>query len=125
MTFMSALLRRTIGEEVTGTIEHPNLITEQVSLELAPDVLTDYPVVLLDLNALTQNITIRTYVKVDGTNYRLLTPAVYPTDFPANSKAVPIVLYPASAGWAITLQSAVLEGDVRSIPYRYVKRVSI
>jgi len=123
--FLSSLLRRLIGEEVTGTITHPSGLAEVDALEVTPDVLTDYPIILLYVNALAQITTIRIYVK-DGTGtYRLLNSAVFPTDFPASVVVVPITLYPLSVSWKISLQSAVAEGVARSIPYRYVKKVSV
>jgi len=123
--FLSALLRRLIGEEVTGNITHPSGLAEVDALEVTPDVLTDYPILLLDVNALAQNTTIRFYVKADGTNYRLLNWAVFPTDFPAGVKAIPWTVYPLSVAWKISLQSAIAEGVQRTIPYRYVRRISV
>jgi len=120
--YRNAIYRRLVGEETEGVITHPNGVGEVVALELTHEGLADYPSVILDLNALTQATTIRLYVKVDGTNYRLVSPAVFPADFPANAKAVPIVLYPTSKDWAITLQSGIAEGADRSIPYVYTRR---
>jgi len=121
--FMSALLRRVVGEEVTGVISHPSGLGEVDALEVSPSTLTDYPLLIMDVNALTQNTTIRVYVKADGTNYRLLNSAIFPTDFPANVKTVRIILSPLSVAWKVSLQSAVAEGVARNIPYRYVKKV--
>lgn len=120
--YRNAIYRRLVGEETEGVITHPNGVAEVLALELTHEGVADYPGVLLDLNALTQNTTIRLYVMVDGANYRLVSPAVYPADFPVNAKAVPIVLYPSSRDWSITLQSGVAEGADRSIPYVYVRR---
>jgi len=120
--FRNAIYRRLVGEETEGVITHPDGVGEEVALEFIHEGVADYPAVLLDLNALTQNTTIRLYVKVDGTNYRLVTPAVFPGDFPANAKVVPIVLYPTGKDWVITLQSGIAEGADRSIPYVFVKR---
>lgn len=120
--YRNAIYRRLVGEETEGVITHPDGVGEVVALELIHDGVADYPAVLLDLNALTQDTTIRLYVKVDGTNYRLVTPAVFPADFPVNAKAVPIVLYPTGKDWAITLQSALAEGADRDIPYVFLRR---
>jgi hypothetical protein len=117
-----SLLNGVVGEEVSGTITHPNGVGEVDALEVTPSTLTDYPILLLDMNALTQKTTIRNYVKVNGVDYRLLSSAVFPDDFPTDAKAVPIVLYPLSVAWKFSLQSAVAEGADRAIPYRYVKR---
>ncbi len=109
-------------EEPTGTIAHSAGVGEQDSLELTPTELTEYAIVLLDMNALVQDTTVRVYIKIDGTNYRLISSAIFPTDFPTNAKGVPIELYPMSVDWKITLQSGVTEGVSRDIPFRYVRR---
>jgi len=110
------------GIEASDTIVHPAGVGEQDSLEISPAELTEYKIVLLDMNALTQDTTIRNYIKIDGTNYRLISSAVFPTDFPTNAKGVPIELYPMSVGWKITLQSGVTEGVSRNVPFRHVRR---
>lgn len=112
------------SEEVSGTISHPAGVAEQDSLEITPAELTEYSILLLDMNALAQNTTIRIYIKINGTDYRLIDSAIFPTDFPTNAKGVPIELWQLSVKWKITLQSAVTEGVDRSIPYRYVKRTT-
>jgi len=117
-----SLAKAVVGEEVSGTIVHPSGVGEQDSLVVTPTELSDYPILLLDMNALTQNTTIRIYIQIDGANYRVISSAVFPTDFPTNAKGVPITLYPLSVPWKITLQSAVAEGVSRDIPYRYVRR---
>jgi len=118
----AALLDNLQSETVSGTITHPTGLAEVDALEVTPVELTEYSIVLLDMNALTQNITIRVYIQINGTNYRLISSAVFPTEFPTNAKGVPIELYPISVPWKITLQSAVTEGIDRDIPYRYVRR---
>jgi len=118
----AALIDNLLSVETSGTISHPNGVGETDALEITPSELTEYPVLLLDTNNLTQNTTIRSYIKVDGATYRLLNSAVFPTDFPTNAKGVPIVLYPTSVPWKITLQSAIAEGASRDVPYRYVRR---
>lgn len=118
----AALIDNLLSVEATGTIAHPDGTTEQDSLEITPTELTEYAIVLLDMNALTQGITIRVYIKIDDTNYRLINRLSFPSEFPTGAKGVPIQLYPMSVDWKITLQSGVAEGASRNIPYRYVRR---
>lgn len=118
----AALLDNLLSIEASDTIVHPAGVGEQDSLEITPAELTEYAIVLLDFNALTQNITIRVYIEIDGTNERLISSAVFPTDFPTNAMGVPVELWPMSVDWKITLQSAVTEGVARDVPYRYVRR---
>lgn len=121
--YRNAIYRRLVGEETTGTIHHPNSVVPEDSLVLTWAYgVADYPIVLLDFVNLTQKITIGVKSKVDGINYRLLSSALFPDDFPVGALAVPIVLYPSGSDWKITLKSSVLETAIRDIPYRYVRR---
>lgn len=119
---VTKILAKLVGEETAGVITHPDGVTEEVALELTHEGVADYPVVILFVNDLTQDTTIRLYVKDGVGTYRLVSSAVYPTDFPTNAEAVPVVLYPTSRDWGITLQSAIAEGADRSIPYVFVRR---
>lgn len=110
------------GTEASGTYSLPSGITEQDAIVVTPTELNEYLSLLLDMNNLTQSTTIRIYIQVDDLNYRLVSSAVFPTDFPTNAKIVPITLYAMSVNWKITLQSAVAEGAPKDIPYRYTRR---
>lgn len=114
--------RELTGIEASGTIVHPAGTGEENSLVITPAELTKYEMVRFDLNALTQDITIRIYEQIDDANYRLIDSAVFPTDFPTDAKGVPIELYSTSVALKITLQSSVTEGASRNIPYRYTSR---
>jgi hypothetical protein len=105
-----------------GSLTHRNGIDEDDILVISPTELTEYLILLLDVNTLTQDTTIRTYIEVDGANYRLVDSAVFPADFPSGVKCVPIGLYPLNVNWKISMQSAIAEGADRNIPYRYVRR---
>lgn len=118
----AAYIDNLIGSEPSGTYDHPNVTTEEDAVVITPSELAEYRTLLLDLSNLTQNTTIRTYIKVDAANYRLVDSSVFPTDFPANTKGVPIRLCPLSVNMKVTLESSVLEGAVRAVPYRYTLR---
>lgn len=116
------LIDNLLSVEASDTIVHPAGTSEEDSLEITPTELTEYALVLLDVRALTQNTTIRSYIKINATDYCLINSAVFPTDFPTNAKGIPIELYPMSVDWKITLQSGVTEGVSRNIPFRHVRR---
>lgn len=118
---ISILLAR-VSVETSGAITHVNGVGEQTYLNITPAELTNYSIVLLDLNALVQITTIRVKIQVDGATDRITSSAIFPTDFPTNATCVPIELYDLSVNWKITLQSQVAEGVNRSIPYRRVRR---
>jgi len=116
----AAYIDNLVGSEPSGTYDHPNDTLEHDAVVITPTELADYKTLLLDLSALTQETTIRAYVQVDGANYRLCDLAVFPTDFAANTVVVSLQLLPLSVNMKVTLQSAVAEGAIRSIPWRYV-----
>lgn len=98
-----------------GTYSHPNDTNENEVLVIAA---SKYEAkVALDLNTLTQTATIRTYEQVDGATYRLVDTAIFPTDFPANIKAIITEFAGDNRQKRITMQSSVAEGAIRSIPY--------
>jgi hypothetical protein len=111
-----------IGTQTAGTYSHPSGTTEQDAVVITPAELGKYEKLVLDLSNLTQTTTVRTYVQVDGVNYRLIDAAEFPTDFPANVKGVVIELTPSDRTQKVTLQSAAAEGVARDVPYFYVVR---
>ena len=75
----------------------------------------------LDLNAITQNTTIKVYSKIDGTNYREI-PAMTITNIsPPQSKGIALKEIVFDTDLKITIQSATAEAEARDIPYRYFK----
>jgi hypothetical protein len=111
-----------IGTQTAGTYSHPSGTTESDAVVITPAELGKYEKLVLDMSNLTQTTTVRTYVQVDGVNYRLIDAAEYPTDFPTNAKGVVIELTPSNRTQKVTLQSAVAEGVARDVPYFYVVR---
>jgi len=125
MTFYRNNLKlREIGDCPTvtsGTFAFPNGTTEQTIIELTPSVVTYLYNFWLDLNALTQNCTIKVYSKIDGTNYREIEPMTLTNiDY---SLGLVLKEQMISTAWKITIQSTVAEGASRNIPYRYFTEV--
>jgi hypothetical protein len=108
--------------ETVSTFVLQNNTDEQTMLEVTPEELKDYPVLLFDLDATTTEIMVRIYIKVDGINYRLVNSALFPSQFEEDVRSVAVELYPLSMTWKVTLQSFDGEGETRNIPYRYVMR---
>ena len=121
-TTRAAYLDNLLGIQTSATYSHPSGTLEQDAVVVTPGELGKYERLTLDMNALTQTTTVRTYVQVDGVNYRLVDTAQFPTDFPTNTKAVVTDLMPGSRTMKVTLQSAVAEGVARNVPYFYVVR---
>ncbi len=108
------------GLVTPGTFSLANNTSEQVVLTFsaAREVID----IELDMVNLTQNITVREYVQVDGSNYRQASAKVFPTDFEPGAKAVLISFVQKNAAYKITAQAAAAEGASRNIPYRYITR---
>lgn len=115
----AARIDNLVGSEPSGTYSHPDDDLEHDVVEIVPAELTLYKSLLLDLSALTQDATIRTYIQVNGANYRLNDLAEFPTDFPTGTDAVALRLSSSSVKMKVTLQSTIAEGAVRDIPWRY------
>jgi len=122
--YRNNLKLREIGDCPTvtsGTFAFPNGTTEQTIIELTPSVVTYMYNFWLDLNALTQNCTIKVYSKIDGTNYREIEPMTLSNiDY---SLGLVLKEQMISTAWKITIQSTVAEGASRNIPYRYFTEV--
>lgn len=73
--------------------------------------------IFLDMVAVTQLTTIREYMEVDGTNLRLITAKIFPTDFDTAAKVIVISLKQPNKDYRITLQSSVAEGASIDIPW--------
>jgi hypothetical protein len=111
----------TAGISTTGSpYSQPNDLVENDAIIVAAG--TQLIDIELDMNNLTQANTVREYVQVDGANYRMISAKVFPTDFDAGTKAV-LVSFPQKGQlYKITMQSSVLEGAARNVPYRIMTR---
>ena len=103
---------------VSGTFSHSNNIDVQELLEFTS--LVDVVKLSVDFNAMSNPLTIKTFSKVDGTNYRQASVKVYPNDFDTDTKTAEIILQGKGQDQKITIQSKQLEGQSTSIPYSYV-----
>jgi hypothetical protein len=125
MTFYRNNLKlREIGDCPTvtsGTFVLTSDTSEHTIIELTPTVVTYLYNFWLDLNALTQNCTLKVYSKIDGTNYREIEPMTLSNiDY---SLGLVLKEQMISTAWKITIQSTVAEGASRNIPYRYFTEV--
>ena len=121
-TTRAAYLDNLIGNETAGTYNHPDGVTEQDAVEITPAELIQYYKLCLDFENLAQTTYVRTYIKVDGSTYRLFDYAEFPGDYPTNTKGIIVNLAPSSKAMKVTLQSAVGEGSVKAVPYFYIRR---
>ncbi len=101
----------------SDTYEHPDVTTEQTAIEITITERTIINNIYLDLVNLTKNATIRVYTKVDGTNYTEIDSLGWTT---TDRDGVIISELVSDVDVKVTIQSAVLEGASRNIPYRVV-----
>jgi hypothetical protein len=127
MTFYRGNLKlREIGDCPTvtsGTFTLTSDTSEHTIVELTPSVVTYIYNFWLDLDALTQNCTVRVYSKIDGTNYREMLPMRLNNMPPSAAEGLALKQQIINTAWKITIQSTVVEGASRSIPYRYFTEV--
>jgi hypothetical protein len=105
---------------VGSPYSQPNNIVENDAIVVA--AATQLVDIEIDMVNLTQANVIREYVQVDGANYRLLSSMIFPTDFEANTKAINITFPQKGQLYKITMQSMVLEGGAKNVPFRIMTR---
>lgn len=106
-----------------GTFLLQNSTDEQTLLEFVPIGLEEIDNVYLDLSALTQNCTIRVYLKVDGVNYQECTAMRLGNISSADRYALALKTLTISSPLKITITSLVFENATRTIPYRYITTI--
>ena len=105
---------------VPGTHAHANNIGEQWAITIpAPADVSVVETIYLDLVALTQNADIRVYYQIDGANYRVIETFNWTVGMDDGVYFRNIGI--SNAIW-VTLQSTVLEGAVRDVPWEYILR---
>lgn len=110
-----------IAVTISGVHAHPNSTSEEDLKVFTVSVPTIIHELTLDLSNLTQNATIRVYKKFNGNWRRLLgRTLVWETSMDV---AVPLGEMSSTTDVKITIQSAVLEGASRNIPYSGWKEV--
>jgi hypothetical protein len=109
-------IRQKLRIVTSGTYVHANGTTEDDAIIITNN---DKNVeVAMDMTAITQNTTVRTYEKIDGTTYIKTSEAIYPTDF--DSDSVIIILNGKTADQKITFQSGTGEGAGRNVDWRRI-----
>jgi hypothetical protein len=104
-----------------GTFTLTSDTTEHTIVTLTPTSVEQVTNFYLDLSELTQNCTLRVYLKIDGVNYVELTGMT--VTCAAGTKGMPLKDHVIDTAWKLTIQSAVAEGASRSIDYRYFVNV--
>jgi hypothetical protein len=102
----------------TGTLSYLDAGGEQTVFEATiarPIVIWG---VFLDLNALTQNGTVKVYHKIDGSNYREIDSYAVAA---GDTNLYIDTIFALNYDFKVTYTEAVDEGAARDIPYSYVE----
>jgi len=94
---------------------------EHTIVTLTPTSVEQVTNFYLDLSELTQNCTLRVYLKIDGVNYVEMTSMTLTVA--AGTKGLALKDHVIDTDWKLTIQSVVAEGASRSIDYRYFVNV--
>lgn len=113
----AAYLDNLIAVVTTGTFTLQNNILEQDLIIFT--AATQYIDITLFLNNLTQTATVREYEGDLTDTFKQLSAKVFPADFDTGTQSVVLSFKQKNARYKITIQSSVLEGATRDIPYRY------
>lgn len=110
------------GKVTTGTYSHAVGVAEQEALVFAAG--RREIAVRFDVSGFVQNTTIREYEQVNGSDYRIVTSRVWPTDFDPGCVAASVVFNQALARYRITFQSVLAEAAIVTVPYRMKVKVA-
>lgn len=114
---VTAILNILTAHNTNGTYTHLNNLLEQDVLVFASA--TQDINLRLSMDNITQNTNIREYEKIDGITYDQLTNRIYPTDFDTNNKGIVLSFPQAGRLYKVTMQSQIVEGANKSVPYVY------
>jgi hypothetical protein len=98
----------------------PNDLVENDAIVVAAG--TQLVDIEIDLSNLAQANTLREYVKVDGVNYQQISSKIFPTDYDPLTKVATFYYPQKGVAYKITMQSSVLEGGVKNVPFRVMTR---
>ena len=118
LTTLSAILTNQAGEEDTGSYNLPNDTAENTVIEITNSKRLKLDSVWLDFNTLVQDVTIKVYHKIDGTNYRQYDEFSWAT---AEEDGVLLSDITINNDWKLTITSPVAQGSIVAIPYNVIK----
>ena len=118
LTTLSAILTNQAGEEDTGSYNLPNDTDENIAIEITNSKRLKLDSVWLDFNTLVQDVTIKVYHKIDGTNYRQYDEFSWAT---TEEDGVLLSDITINNDWKLTITSPVAQGSIVAIPYNVIK----
>ena len=118
LTKLKSIIANQAGEETTGSYNLPNDTAENMAIEITNAKRLKLDSVWLDFNTLVQDVTIKVYHKIDGTNYRQYDEFSWAT---TEEDGILIRDVTVNNDWKLTVTSAVAQGAIKAIPYNVIK----
>lgn len=111
------LVTNLAGSELISSENLPNDTTENTIIEITTTSRQRLDSVWLDFVNLVQDVTIKVYHKIDGTNYRQYDEYSWAT---TDEDGVAISNITINNDWKLTVTSPIAQGGIVAIPYNYI-----
>lgn len=118
LTKLRSIIANQAGEETTGSYNLPNDTAENTVIEITNTKRLKLDSIWLDFNTLVQNVTIKVYHKIDGTNYRQYDEFSWAT---TEEDGIFLSDITINNDWKLTITSTVAQGSIVAIPYNVIK----
>lgn len=116
---ITTIYTNSFGAETTGSYDLPNDTAENTVIEITTTERQMLESIWVDFTTLVQNVTIKVYHKIDGTNYRQYDEFSWET---TEEDGVLITGLAINNDWKLTVTSAIAQGGVKAVPYNVIKR---
>jgi len=114
------VLDRLSGAETVSSYNLPNDTVENTAIEITTTSRQRFDSIWLDFVNLVQDVTIKVYTKIDGTNYRQYDKYLWST---SDEDGVFIKVVTINNDWKLTITSTIAQGGIIAIPYNIIKTI--
>jgi stress response protein SCP2 len=118
LTKLKNIIANQAGEETTDSYDLPNDTAENTAIEITNTKRLKLDSIWLDFNTLVQNVTIKVYHKIDGTNYRQYDEFSWAT---TEEDGIFLSDITINNDWKLTITSTIAQGSIVAIPYNVIK----
>ena len=112
------VIDRLSGTETISSYDLPDDLVENTAIEIVTGSRQKLESIWLDFVNLVQNVTIKVYHQIDGTNYRQYDTYYWVT---TDEDGVLIKNLTINNDWKLTITNAVAQGAIKAIPYNIIK----
>jgi stress response protein SCP2 len=115
---LDAIIANQAGEETISSYNLPNDVAENTAITVTTTKRLKLDSIWLDFVNLVQDVTIKVYHKIDGTNYRQYDEFSWTT---SEEDGILLRDITINGDWKLTVTSAVAQGAIKAIPYNVIK----